>query len=447
MEKSRKWLVVLLIGLLIASAVAGYMFILVTQRFETTGVLRVPTELDVNMTEWDWGIFDLTGETVNNSQGVSFKNLGAIPLKLSATPDIAIPEWFNDECWSLSWTEEGYTLQPLETIDTTFTLTVFVQPTKDYMIAHQIPELTFTLGIDVTGSKVIEYFLTITSTIGGTTDPVPGVYNYTAGTNVAVLSIADPDYELDAWVINGKVFAPKVGVAICMNQSYTVEAQFYPSGLAYELTIIAVEGGTTDPTPGIYAYPVETVVTVTAIPDSGYGFERWELDVVNRTENPITVTMNMHHRLEAYFKGATLVFVDPEHTNVAPDGTFTITVEVANVEGLYGVDIRFAWDTSLLEYIGHVAKIPVDDFSDGILYEPGFFTKDVADATAGTYWVAYACMVPAPTFNGTGIAFEITFNVLGVGSCPLDITASSLSDKLGDPIEHSTVNGLFDNTT
>ncbi len=448
MEKRNKRIIAILVCLLLVSAATiAYLSILVTQRFDTTGVLSVPTELDVNMTQWDWGTFNLTGETVNSSQGISFKNLGAIPLELASIPDIAIPEWFNGECWSLSWTGEGYVLQPLETIDTIFTLMVSVQPTKDYMIAHQIPELTFTLGIDVTGSKVFRYFLTITTTIGGTTDPVPGVYNYTAGTNIDIWSIPDTDYDLVAWVINGQNFDPKAGVRICMNQSYTVEAQFYPPGLAYELTIIAGEGGTTDPTPGIYAYPAETVVTVTAIPDSGYGFERWELDVVNRTENPIIVTMNMHHRLEAYFEGATIVFVDPEHNSFAVGETFTITVIVANVEGLYGIDLRFSWDTSILEYVSHTAKIPVEDFVDGILYEPGFFTKDDEDVVAGTYWVAYACMDPAPTFNGTGIAFEITFNVLGIGSCPLDITASSLSDKLGDPIEHTVHVGYFDNTT
>lgn len=443
MEKSRKLLVILLIGLLIASAVVAYTLILVTQHFDTTGVLRVPTELDVNMTVWAWGIFDLTGETVDSSQGVSFKNLGAIPLKLSATPDTAIPEWFNDPCWSLSWTGEGYVLQPLETVDTTFTLTVFVEPTKDYMIAHQIPELAFTFGIDVTGSKVLEYFLTVTSTIGGTTNAT-GTEIYTAGTNVTVQSIPDAEYELIHWVINGEVFDPTATITICMNQSYTVEAQFYPIGTAYNLIVATTEGGTTDPTPGIYAYPEGKVVTVTAIPDSGYEFDYWGAVAMNYTVNPIIVTMDSPQKLTAYFEEVTLVFVDPALVTAGLGETFTISVKVANVEGLYGIDVKFAWDTSILEYVSHVAKIPTDSYPDGILYAPGFFTKDVVDS--GTYWVAYACMAPAPVFDGSGIVFEMTFTVLDVGSCPLDITASSLADLGGDPIAHITIDGVFDNT-
>jgi len=447
MEKNRKLLVILLIGLLIVSAVVTYALILVTRHFDTTGVLTVPTELHVNMTAWDWGPFNLTGETASSSQGVSFKNLGAIPLKLSATPDTAIPEWFNDPCWSLGWTGEGYTLQPLELIDTTFTLTVFVEPTKDYMIAHQIPELAFTLGIDVTGSKVFEYYLTITSTIGGTTDPVPGVYNYTAGTNVTVQSIPDLDYELVSWLINGQVFDPTAAITICMNQSYTVEAQFYPIGTAYNLIVATTEGGTTDPEPNMYPYPEGTFVTVTAIPYSGYEFDYWTLNFANYTENPIAVTMDVNHKITAYFEEVTMVFVDPELVNVGVGETFTIAIKVANVENLYGLDIKFTWNTSLLEYISHTVKIPVETYPDGILHASVMMLMDSVNSTAGTYNVAYACLSPAPSFNGSGIVFEMTFNVIDIGSCPLDITESQLSHVEGVPIVHEVIDGLFDNTS
>lgn len=67
------------------------------------------------------------------------------------------------------------------------------------------------------------------------------------------------------------------------------------------LTITRTLGGTTDPSPGSYPYLVETVVTVTAIPDTGYQFDHWELDGVVMTENPIDVTMDMDHTLYAVF--------------------------------------------------------------------------------------------------------------------------------------------------
>ena len=156
-----------------------------------------------------------------------------------------------------------------------------------------------------------------------------------------------------------------------------------------------------------------------------------------------TITFNINI---AFSQETPIVFVDPATiTDLPPSQTFTIEVKIANVTGLYGVDIRFSWDPTILEYVSHTPKIPVEDYSDGILHKPGILIKDDVDETAGTYQIAYASMDPAPSFNGTGIAFNMTFHVLGIGSCLLEIYSSSLSDKNGNPIPHDVQNGYFDN--
>jgi len=48
-------------------------------------------------------------------------------------------------------------------------------------------------------------------------------------------------------------------------------------------------------------YDPETSVEVTAIPSEGYTFDHWILDGSTVPDNPITVTMNEPHSLEAYF--------------------------------------------------------------------------------------------------------------------------------------------------
>ncbi|GAI93799.1 unnamed protein product, partial [marine sediment metagenome] len=262
---------------------------------------------------------------------------------------------------------EGYAIQPLESLETNFTLTVDVPLVREYMIAHQINEtdIIFDIIVDVSDMPPIYYYLMIETTLGGITIPVPGSYPYVEGSSAVV----------------------------------------------------------------------------TATPKSGFAFDCWNLDSVNYTVNPITVIMDANHSVTAYFKEAeTRVYVDPEHNSFAVGETFTITVIVADIENFYGLDLKFSWDTSILEYVSHVAKIPVEDFPDGILHE-GMFIKDKEDAVAGTYWVSYACMDPAPTFSGTGIAFEITFSAIDTGSCTLDIFYHSLSDKLANPIEHIVLNG------
>jgi len=69
----------------------------------------------------------------------------------------------------------------------------------------------------------------------------------------------------------------------------------------YILTVLATEGGTTEPEPGSYEYDVVTTVYCYAYRDSGYDFLYWMLDNEERTENPVAVVMDRCHTLTAYF--------------------------------------------------------------------------------------------------------------------------------------------------
>ena len=69
----------------------------------------------------------------------------------------------------------------------------------------------------------------------------------------------------------------------------------------YSLTISAESGGTTSPLPGTYEYFAGASETVTADADSGYIFTYWLLDGAKNYDNPIGVTMDSDHTLEAHF--------------------------------------------------------------------------------------------------------------------------------------------------
>ena len=156
-----------------------------------------------------------------------------------------------------------------------------------------------------------------------------------------------------------------------------------------------------------------------------------------------TLTFNIN---TAFSQETPVIYVDPSTiTGLVPSQTFTIEVKVANITDFYGIDIQFKWDPTILEYTDHTAKIPVETYPDGILHQPGITIMDTADPTAGTYALAYACMDPAPAFDGTGIAFEMTFTVIDTGQCLLEIYGSQLSDKGGNPILHDVQNGYFSN--
>ena len=137
---------------------------------------------------------------------------------------------------------------------------------------------------------------------------------------------------------------------------------------------------------------------------------------------------------------------------------FTINIEIHNVTNLYGVDIQITWDTDWIRYVNHTKKIPVETYPDGILHSPTISVHDDVDETGGLveegaapgtlYWLAEASMLPAEPFDGSGIAFEMTFEIVNQPEADeadaivtIGFTYSILSDSAGLPIDHEAYNG------
>ncbi len=60
------------------------------------------------------------------------------------------------------------------------------------------------------------------------------------------------------------------------------------------------QGGTVSRSPDMSQYESGTVVTLTANPNYGYDFDRWEGDATGQT-NPITVTVDANKNVTAFF--------------------------------------------------------------------------------------------------------------------------------------------------
>ncbi len=95
---------------------------------------------------------------------------------------------------------------------------------------------------------------------------------------------------------------------------YCKHVHFYPTSdgttletdtllwACHTLSISTTSGGTTSPAPGTYTYSYGEAVTVTATAYYGYGFDYWVLDGGMYMQNPIEITMDQPHTLEAHFK-------------------------------------------------------------------------------------------------------------------------------------------------
>jgi len=226
MDIRRKWLVVLAIFLLLISMVAAA---IVLQFYLSTKVkLILPHDIRAEPMTWDWGNLSMRfgPDTVNTTQKVTFTNYGAKPLTLSAVIDFSTvsPAWYLLYCYSLDWTAEGYEIQPLESLETTFTLIIDVPVAREYMITNQIMEVdvTFDILVSVSDIPLPHYNLTIETTANGTTDPAPGTYSYVEGKIVTVTGIPDSGYTLMNWVLDGANYTENpIDVSMYANHSLT----------------------------------------------------------------------------------------------------------------------------------------------------------------------------------------------------------------------------------
>ena len=159
-------------------------------------------------------------------------------------------------------------------------------------------------GSTETGRPERTYALTITSTIGGTTNPAPQVLTYDEETTVTVTAIPDSGYHFLKWELDGVVYVsnPIHLATVTDHVLHAIFSEIPPTPTEqFNINVATTFGGTTDPEPQVYTHDKGTTVTVTAIPDSAYRFLKWELDGASNVKKSINVTMDRDHSLLAVF--------------------------------------------------------------------------------------------------------------------------------------------------
>ena len=111
----------------------------------------------------------------------------------------------------------------------------------------------------------------------------------------------------DTYIIKATFYGQEQTKTVKVDAGQQVKVEFTFERLGVSILIIkTTTGGTTDPEPGQYQYPTGSTVTVTAIPDSGYNFNYWDVNGTKNTSNPITLTLKNNVTLTAFFKKTAL---------------------------------------------------------------------------------------------------------------------------------------------
>jgi hypothetical protein len=139
-------------------------------------------------------------------------------------------------------------------------------------------------SIITVGHPSIYFNLTITSTEDGTTDPVPGTYNYTAGSSVNVTAIPSSGYSFDYWLLDGEERTENPTTVI-MDANHTLEAVFVDD-ISPEISVPVQE-----PPENVTAYQNVTVaVNVTEEGSGLYNITLWYSINNGTTWTPLNMT-------------------------------------------------------------------------------------------------------------------------------------------------------------
>ena len=153
--------------------------------------------------------------------------------------------------------------------------------------------------------------------------------------------------------------------------------------------------------------------------------------------------------MQTTYASGTVLRFDPANVVLGPDfcvgKTFTLAARIDDVEDLAAFDIIIKWNTTVLDYVNHIAKIPVEVYPDGIIHEPIHWIYNLVNATSGQYRLTLTTL-GGPFFYGSGIAFEITFRVKYQPAEPepnVNTSVTFIRHELassGPGIEHTVVN-------
>ena len=131
------------------------------------------------------------------------------------------------------------------------------------------------------------YDLTISTTAGGSTSPVSGSHTYGSGISVSVQATAGTGFAFDNWTLDGVNAGTANPINVTMNSNHALQAIFSVSTIW--LNIVAGSGGTVNPS-GTQTLNISQTYQFSANPNSGYGFDHWDLNGQNRgSGNPLTL--------------------------------------------------------------------------------------------------------------------------------------------------------------
>ncbi len=241
---------------------------------------------------------------------------------------------------------------------------------------------------------------------------VPSNGNYTHGTALDLDAQANSGWEFSNW--SGDATGTENPFRLTMDSHKSVTAHF--TLIEYTLTIEPSTGGYVDlsPSGGVYSYG--TTVILTPQHNTGYAFDHWDTDPAYRvpTETSpgsgsyeIVADGDLTVKPVFIVDSTTELSLQPSYQEAAMGNNFTVDVQIANVENLYGHEIDISFDPNVLE----VLSVTQGDFLSQGGVDPVYWQPPTIDNVNGRIIdIVNVRITPGVGINGSGILASIEFH-------------------------------------
>ncbi len=262
--------------------------------------------------------------------------------------------------------------------------------------------------------------LTITSTSGGTTNPIPGNHTFPEDTLATVAATPFTDYVFDHWELDSESIGSDNPTNVTMNIDHTLGAVF--TRITYTLTISVSGHGTTDPAVGSHGYASGSTASVSATPASGWSFDHWVLDgSPGGSTTPIDVLMDADHTLRAVFTQITytLAITTTAGGSTSPSPGAHLYSSGTNVPVTANPDTGYIFDHWELDSMNVGSDNPYtvtmnDDHALHAVFKPVVcYTLTITSTSGGTtnplpgaYSYEEGTVVSVVANSGTGFEFD-----------------------------------------
>jgi hypothetical protein len=231
--------------------------------------------------------------------------------------------------------------------------------------------------VTIDGAGVPQYTLTVYVVGGGSVTKNPNQATYPEGTVVTLTAVPNLGWSFNAW--SGDASGSVSPTTVTMTGNKVVTATFTQN--QYTLTISVVGHGSVTKNPNQATYTYGSIVTLTAVPDSGWSFVSWSGDAsgssltttVTITGNKaVTATFTDQYTLTINILGDGSVIKNPNQVTYAYNTVVTLTA-VPDTGSTFTGWSGDASGTSLTTTVTMTSnKVVAATFTSPIIFSNGF---------------------------------------------------------------------------